>query len=134
MRKSETQRSRQEASVRPANVSGARIKHALSVLGVTQDQLRQAVKMEAIGRLAGGIAHDFNNMLTAILGNVQLITMRMDEDDENQRMLGEIRIAARRSADLTRQLLAIADVLDIPITWLLGREPLETLQDSLWKK
>ncbi len=73
-----------------------------------ETQLRQAVKMEAIGRLAGGIAHDFNNMLTAILGNVQLISMRMDESDDNQRLLGEIRVAARRSADLTRQLLAFS--------------------------
>jgi len=73
-----------------------------------ETQLRQAVKMEAIGRLAGGIAHDFNNMLTAILGNVQLLSMRMDEGDDNQRLLGEIRVAARRSADLTRQLLAFS--------------------------
>jgi PAS domain S-box-containing protein len=73
-----------------------------------EQQLRQAVKMEAIGRLAGGIAHDFNNMLTAIMGNVQLIQMRMDEDDENQEMLSEIRVAARRSADMTRQLLAFS--------------------------
>ena len=73
-----------------------------------ETQLRQAVKMEAIGRLAGGIAHDFNNMLTAILGNVQLISMRMDQNDDNQRLLGDIRVAARRSADLTRQLLAFS--------------------------
>ncbi|MFW5868927.1 MAG: PAS domain-containing hybrid sensor histidine kinase/response regulator, partial [Armatimonadota bacterium] len=73
-----------------------------------EQQLRQAVKMEAIGRLAGGIAHDFNNMLTAILGNTQLIEMRMDKDDDSQRLLREIQIAARRSADLTRQLLAFS--------------------------
>ncbi len=73
-----------------------------------EQQLRQAVKMEAIGRLAGGIAHDFNNMLTAILGNAQLIEMRMDKDDDSQRLLREIQIAARRSADLTRQLLAFS--------------------------
>ncbi|MBD3292177.1 MAG: PAS domain S-box protein, partial [Armatimonadia bacterium] len=73
-----------------------------------EEQLRQAVKMEAIGRLAGGIAHDFNNMLTAILGNVQLIGMRMADGDDNRRFLGEIRTAARRSADLTKQLLAFS--------------------------
>jgi CheY-like chemotaxis protein len=64
--------------------------------------------MEAIGRLAGGIAHDFNNMLTAILGNVQLISMHMEDDEDQERLLGEIRTAARRSADLTRQLLAFS--------------------------
>ncbi|MFW6156414.1 MAG: PAS domain-containing protein, partial [Armatimonadota bacterium] len=73
-----------------------------------EEQLRHAVKMEAIGRLAGGIAHDFNNMLTAILGNVQLLSMHMDAESDRQRLLEEIRVAARRSADLTRQLLAFS--------------------------
>ncbi len=73
-----------------------------------EEQLRQAAKMEAVGRLAGGIAHDFNNMLTAILANVQLISMQMDRDDEQRQLLEEVQVAARRSADLTRQLLAFS--------------------------
>jgi signal transduction histidine kinase len=71
-----------------------------------EDQLRQAQKMEAIGRLAGGVAHDFNNLLTAIIGYTDVIFERAGEDDETRRDVGEIRKAADRAAALTRQLLA----------------------------
>jgi PAS domain S-box-containing protein len=72
-----------------------------------QAQLLQAQKMESVGRLAGGVAHDFNNMLQAILGNVALALE--DAPAGNQReYLEEIQKSARRSADLTRQLLAFA--------------------------
>jgi signal transduction histidine kinase len=70
-----------------------------------EDQLRQAQKMEAIGRLAGGVAHDFNNLLTAIIGYADAISDR-DTDELTQRDAGEIRKAADRAAGLTRQLLA----------------------------
>ena len=73
-----------------------------------QSQLQQAQKMEYVGRLAGGVAHDFNNMLGVILGHLDMI---MDEMDPAQPLfveLKEIRKAAERSADLTRQLLAFA--------------------------
>jgi PAS domain S-box-containing protein len=72
-----------------------------------EDQLRQAQKMEAVGRLAGGIAHDFNNILTAILGTTQLIQRDLpDAYPELKGDVEEIRKAATRAADLTRQLLA----------------------------
>jgi signal transduction histidine kinase/GAF domain-containing protein len=72
-----------------------------------EDQLRQAQKMEAVGRLAGGIAHDFNNILTAILGTTQLIQRDLPEAyAELHGDVEEIRKAAARAADLTRQLLA----------------------------
>jgi two-component system, cell cycle sensor histidine kinase and response regulator CckA len=72
-------------------------------------QLQQAQKMEAIGRLAGGIAHDFNNMLSVILGNTDLALMGDTIHNEPViNNLQEIRNAAIRSANLTRQLLAFA--------------------------
>lgn len=73
-----------------------------------QEQLLQAQKMESIGRLAGGVAHDFNNMLAVILGRVDLMRMKSSDDDPRAADLEEIEKAARRSAELTRQLLAFA--------------------------
>lgn len=73
-----------------------------------QEQLAQARKMDAIGRLAGGVAHDFNNMLQAIMGNSD---MALDETEPGSRLhehLREIKKAASRSGDLTQQLLAFA--------------------------
>jgi signal transduction histidine kinase len=69
-------------------------------------QLRQAHKMEAIGRLAGGIAHDFNNLLTTIQGNIALVLSDLTDDDALRLELKEIEAAADRAARLTRQLLA----------------------------
>jgi signal transduction histidine kinase len=71
-------------------------------------QLRQAGKMEAVGRLAGGVAHDFNNMLNVILGHTELAQQATSASDRVRRNLEEIGAAARRSADLTRQLLAFS--------------------------
>ena len=71
-----------------------------------EDQLRQALKLEAVGRLAGGVAHDFNNMLAVIRGNAELLLM-----DEGQLGVGardcvkHVITAAEHAAKLTRQLL-----------------------------
>jgi PAS domain S-box-containing protein len=70
-------------------------------------QLRQAQKMEAIGRLAGGIAHDFNNLLTAILSNAELAVAQLPEGPARQDV-ATIRGIAERAAVLTRQLLAFS--------------------------
>jgi len=74
----------------------------------TEEQLRQAHKMEAVGRLAGGVAHDFNNVLTAIFGYVDLLLDRIDEADPRRADVVEIRRSAGRAAALTRQLLAFS--------------------------
>ena len=73
-----------------------------------QAQLNQAQKMEAIGRLAGGVAHDFNNMLGVILGRADMVLEQLEPIHPNIEDLLEIRHAAARSADLTRQLLTFA--------------------------
>ena len=71
-------------------------------------QLQQALKMESVGRLAGGVAHDFNNMLGVILGHAELALERVDPVGPLHNDLVNIQSAAKRSADLTRQLLAFA--------------------------
>ncbi len=71
-----------------------------------EDQLRQAQKMEGIGRLAGGIAHDFNNLLTAIRGNATLAIASLPPGHSSVEDLEQIEQAADRAAALTRQLLA----------------------------
>jgi two-component system, cell cycle sensor histidine kinase and response regulator CckA len=73
-----------------------------------QQQLLQAQKMEAIGRLAGGIAHDFNNLLTTILGNVELIKAEEPARGTVGECAEEIQRAGQRAAELTHQLLAFS--------------------------
>jgi len=72
----------------------------------TAEQLRQAQKMEVVGRLAGGIAHDFNNLLTAINGYSEMALGMVDEDEPLHEFLGEIKKSGERAAALTQQLLA----------------------------
>ena len=91
--------------------------HVIGLIGVSRDvtelkrleeQLRQAQKMEAVGRLAGGIAHDFNNLLTVINGYGDLMFNRLDLEDPNRELLAEVLKSAERATHLTRQLLAFS--------------------------
>src|SRR5262249_5722927 len=72
------------------------------------EQMRQAQKMDAVGRLAGGVAHNFNNLLTAILGYCDLVEQDLEDGNEREAhgLVEQIRAAGERAAMLTRQLLA----------------------------
>ena len=83
-------------------------REAERLLAESREQLRQATKMEAMGRLAGGIAHDFNNILTSLLGHAELALTQVNEGHPLEEDLREIRASGRRAAGLTRQLLAFS--------------------------
>ena len=72
----------------------------------TEDALRQAQKMEAIGQLTGGVAHDFNNLLTVIVGGLDMMIRRPDQPERVVRLAEAAMTAARRGEQLTQQLLA----------------------------
>jgi PAS domain S-box-containing protein len=109
-----------EHHIRPQRVGGAAVGWVCSIRDVTErhraaqalhereEQLRQAQRLEAVGRLAGGIAHDFNTVLTAIMGYADLLADQLSADDPRQHDALEIRRAAERAAALTRQLLAFS--------------------------
>jgi PAS domain S-box-containing protein len=87
---------------------------------LSQQELAEATRMDAVGRLAGGVAHDFNNLLTVIAGYAELVSSTLDAADFRSEDLGEIKRAAHRASLLTRQLLAFSrkqvlrpEVLDI---------------------
>jgi PAS domain S-box-containing protein len=104
----------EETTISPVRDESGAIRHYVAVKNdITarldlEEQVRQGSKMESIGLLAGGVAHDFNNMLTVILGHAELALDRVEPSTPVHDGLVEIRQAAQRSAELTRQLLAFA--------------------------
>ena len=73
-----------------------------------ESQLRQALKMEAIGTLAGGVAHDFNNILTALIGYGTLMQMQLDKDNPLRTYADQILLSSHKAANLTQSLLAFS--------------------------
>ena len=101
-----------EVSARPVHIGGQAVRLA-SLANVTErraleDQLRQAQKMEGIGRMAAGIAHEFNNAMSVILGCAGLMRMELPADHPSLLELAEIEQAGRRAVNLTRQLLTFS--------------------------
>jgi two-component system cell cycle sensor histidine kinase/response regulator CckA len=114
----ETERMRHNGAIFPALIDATAVKgpdgkvvyYAVNVQDLTErrraeEQVRQAQKMEAVGRLAGGVAHDFNNMMMIIMGFSDFLLSTLDHDDPRWADADEIRKAADRAMHLTRQLL-----------------------------
>lgn len=97
------------------------LKKAEAALLSTEEQLRQAQKMEVVGRLASGVAHDFNNLLTVILGYSDVSLGALPADHKLRKPLAQVKRAAERAADLTRQLLTFSRKQNpIPVTFNLN--------------
>jgi len=106
-----TRRKRAEAELRHLNETlEARIAQALEERERTEEALRQAQKMEAVGQLTGGLAHDFNNLLAGISGSFEMIGARLAQGraSDVERYLAAGQGAARRAAALTHRLLAFS--------------------------
>lgn len=80
-----------------------------------EEQLRQALKMEAIGQLTGGVAHDFNNLLMAVMGNLELLAKHVSGDEKATRLIDGALKGAKRGASLTQRLLAFARRQDLQV-------------------
>ena len=92
-------------------------KRSAAALAKSQEQLRQAQKLEAIGQLAGGIAHDFNNILSVVIGYSALIMADLKPNEPLRAEIEEIHKAGQRAAELTHQLLAFSrqQVLELKV-------------------
>jgi PAS domain S-box-containing protein len=111
----------ERATISPVRDAGGKLLNYVAIAGditarlraqeekaLLEDQLRQAQRVESMGKLAGGIAHDFNNMLNVIIGCSEIVLSELDFDNPLRSRVNEIVKAAQHSASLTRQLLAFS--------------------------
>jgi len=102
-------RRRAEEDLRQLNETlEQRVEAEVAERRATEDALRQAQKLEAVGQLTGGVAHDFNNLLLVIMGNLELIGRAVTDDERLSRFVATAHKGATRGAQLTSQLLAFA--------------------------
>jgi signal transduction histidine kinase len=97
--------SRQRADLARANEE---LRHEIAHRQRIEEALRQSQKMEAIGQLTGGIAHDFNNLLQVIVGNLEVLSLKLGKDADERRFIAAALRGAARGAALTQRLLAFA--------------------------
>jgi len=103
-----TARKRAELALRDANENLRReVEREVAAREAVQARVTQTLRMEALGQLTGGVAHDFNNLLAVVLAGASLLG-RTEDPARRERLLGNIRQAASRGADLTRRLLTFA--------------------------
>ena len=113
----------ESASISPIIDADGLITHFLAVKEditerkALEEQIRQAQKLDSIGQLAGGVAHDFNNILAAIMMRLDFLQQNPSFDEETQKSLAELTVAAKRAARLTRQLLIFSrkSILDVKV-------------------
>ncbi|MGC2202803.1 MAG: ATP-binding protein [Stellaceae bacterium] len=102
--------------LRQASTEEAHLRHLLKESErrkEAEETVQHLQKMEALGRLSGGVAHDFNNLLAAIIGALELATMRLNDPARLSRLIGTAMQAAERGARLTAQMLAFSRNQDI---------------------
>ena len=97
-----------------------------------ENGLRQAQKMEAIGRLAGGVAHDFNNLLTGIIGNLSLVQMQKTSDHKQiDKLVASAKHAGKRAAELVKQLLGFSRQSMLKLESCIVNDVAEEVRDLL---
>ncbi|RMR09580.1 hybrid sensor histidine kinase/response regulator [Pseudomonas syringae group genomosp. 7] len=124
-----------EARTQELNAAVEQLKAESEERARAEEQLRQSLKMEAVGQLTGGIAHDFNNMLTGVIGSLDLIKLRMAKGrlEGVERFMDAALISAQRAASLTHRLLAFSRRQSLDEKALSVNQLINALADLLQK-